>query len=120
MAAVISGLAQFSSVRRFMIQSGHNRTVFVDVDDTLVRSVGVKRIPMPSVVASVRDLHQKGVQLYLWSSGGAEYARSSAVELGIAECFVAFLPKPHAYIDDQAVEDWRFCKHVLPSNAADA
>jgi len=103
-----------------MFKPDFNRIVFVDVDDTLVRSVGVKRIPMPGVVASVRALHQKGVQLYLWSSGGAEYARGSAVELGIEECFVAFLPKPHAYIDDQPVEEWRFCKHVLPSNAAEA
>jgi predicted HAD superfamily phosphohydrolase YqeG len=96
------------------------RTVFVDVDDTLVRSVGVKRIPMPGVIASVRELHQKGVQLYLWSSGGAEHACASAIELGIHECFVAFLPKPHAYIDDQPVEEWRFCRHILPSNAGDA
>ena len=103
-----------------MIEPTFGRIVFVDVDDTLVRSVGAKRIPMPSVVASVRALHQKGVQLYLWSSGGAEYARASALELGIAECFVTFLPKPHAYIDDQSVEEWRFCKHILPSNASDA
>lgn len=103
-----------------MTQPGSIHNVFIDVDDTLVRSVGAKRFPIPSVVASVRDLYKKGVQLYLWSSGGAEYARASAIELGIHECFVAFLPKPHAYIDDQAVEAWRFCKHVLPSNAADA
>lgn len=98
----------------------NQRIVFVDVDDTLVRSVGAKRIPMPGVVASVRQLHQQGVQLYLWSSGGAEYARMSAQELGIQDCFVAFLPKPHAYIDDQPVHEWRFCKHLPPSSAADA
>jgi cation transport ATPase len=96
------------------------RIVFVDVDDTLVRSVGVKRIPMPGVVAAVRALHRQGAALYLWSSGGAEYARASAVELGLQDCFLAFLPKPHACIDDQPVHEWRFCEHVLPSNAADA
>ena len=96
------------------------RTVFVDVDDTLIRSVGSKRIPMPSVVANIRELHKKGIQLYLWSSGGGEYARMSAVELGIQDCFVAFLPKPDVYIDDQPVHEWRFCKHLLPSGAADA
>jgi predicted mannosyl-3-phosphoglycerate phosphatase (HAD superfamily) len=47
------------------------RVVFVDVDDTLVRSVGTKRIPMPPVVARVRELHRQGVALYLRSSGGA-------------------------------------------------
>jgi phosphoglycolate phosphatase-like HAD superfamily hydrolase len=94
-----------------------NRIVFVDVDDTLVRSVGTKRIPMPGVVKAVRELHAQGAEMYLWSSGGTEYARNSAVELGIQDCFVAFLPKPHMYIDDQPVHEWRFCEHVLPTNA---
>ena len=94
--------------------------VFVDVDDTLVRSAGTKRIPMPPVVARVRELHAQGVALYLWSSGGAEYARASAAELGIEECFLAFLPKPDAYIDDQPVQEWRYCQHVLPGNAGGA
>ena len=96
------------------------RVVFVDVDDTLVRSVGAKRVPMPSVVARVRELHAQGVALYLWSTGGADYARASAVELKLDHCFVAFLPKPDVYLDDQAVNDWRYCKHVLPSNVGDA
>jgi predicted HAD superfamily phosphohydrolase YqeG len=96
------------------------QVVYVDVDDTLIRSVGSKRIPMPAVVARVRELHASGASLFLWSSGGAEYARSAAIELGIESCFVAFLPKPDAYIDDQAVSEWRYCQHVLPSNAADA
>jgi predicted HAD superfamily phosphohydrolase YqeG len=91
--------------------------IFVDVDDTLVRSVGKTRIRMPGVISRVLDLHVKGAELYLWSSGGADYARSSAVELGIEHCFTAFLPKPDVYIDDQAVSDWRFCEHVLPTNA---
>lgn len=33
----------------------NNRVVFVDVDDTLVRSVGTKRIPMTAVIARVRE-----------------------------------------------------------------
>ena len=96
------------------------RAIYIDVDDTLVRSVGAKRIPMPGVVAAVRGLHAKGAHLYLWSSGGAEYARASATELGLEGCFLAFLPKPHVYVDDQPVHEWRFCKHVLPGNAEDA
>ena len=96
------------------------RVIFVDVDDTLVRSMGTKRIPMPNVLAKVRELHESGVSLYLWSSGGAEYARSSAVELGIEHCFQAFLPKPDAYLDDQPVHEWRYCEHILPGNAGDA
>lgn len=36
---------------------------YVDVDDTLVRSFGGKRIPMPAMVRHVRDLHLRGVAL---------------------------------------------------------
>jgi predicted HAD superfamily phosphohydrolase YqeG len=96
------------------------KTIFVDVDDTLVRSVGTKRIPMPGVVANVRKLYAGGAEMYLWSSGGAEYARTSAKELDLEDCFVAFLPKPTSYIDDQPVAEWRFCKHVYPTAASDA
>jgi hypothetical protein len=88
--------------------------VFVDVDDTLVRSVGTKRIPIPRVVARIKALYQEGAILYLWSCGGADYARESARELGISDYFVAFLPKPTIIIDDQAVSDWRYCKHDFP------
>lgn len=91
--------------------------VHVDVDDTLVRSVGTKRIPMPGVVAEVRRLKANGITLYLWSSGGGDYARDSANELGIADCFVGFLPKPHAIIDDQPILQWRDFQHAFPSQA---
>jgi predicted HAD superfamily phosphohydrolase YqeG len=88
--------------------------VYVDVDDTLVRSVSTKRIPMPRVVDRVRSLHRDGATLYLWSSGGADYARDTAHELGIAHLFTAFLPKPTIIIDDQPVSDWRYCEHTFP------
>jgi cation transport ATPase len=88
--------------------------VFVDVDDTLVRSIGSKRIPMPRVVERVKRLRQEGATLYLWSTGGAVYAQESAQELGILDCFAGFLPKPNLIIDDQAVADWRSCKHEYP------
>jgi len=80
--------------------------VYVDVDDTLVRSFGSKRIPMTDMVALVPRLKEAGAILYCWSSGGAAYARQSAEELGIAACFTDFLPKPHFMLDDVAVEDW--------------
>jgi FMN phosphatase YigB (HAD superfamily) len=92
----------------------NKQIVFVDVDDTLVRSVGTKRIPMPRVIERVKALHLEGAELYLWSTGGAEYARTTATELGLLDCFAAFLPKPNLIIDDQAVSDWRYCRHQLP------
>ncbi|WP_437805208.1 hypothetical protein [Sorangium sp. So ce1078] len=92
--------------------------VYVDVDDTLVRSFGAKRIPMSSVVDHVRELHRCGAKLYCWSTAGAEYAHASARELGLEACFSGFLPKPNVIIDDQAPTEWRQLVCVHPNEAA--
>jgi hypothetical protein len=90
--------------------------VFVDVDDTLVRSAGAKRIPISAVARRVAALKEAGATLYCWSTGGAEYAREVARELRLEDCFVAFLPKPTIMLDDQAPAEWRLCRHVHPVN----
>lgn len=95
---------------------GRKVIIYVDVDDTLVRTVGSKRIPMPSVVAYVRHMKGEGAELYCWSTDGAAYARADALELGIIDCFVLFLTKPNVILDDQSVSDWRNCIHLLPGN----
>jgi len=92
--------------------------IYVDVDDTLVRSTGSTRIPIPSVIEHVRQLKADGAELYLWSAGGADYCRTTAIELGIEDCFVAFLPKPRIMIDDQEVRNWVFCTTFHPSTCA--
>jgi predicted HAD superfamily phosphohydrolase YqeG len=92
--------------------------IYVDVDDTLVRTVGTKRIPMSGVVEHVRGLHADGAQLYCWSSGGAEYAEEVARELKIEACFRAFLPKPDVIIDDQGFESWRYLIQAHPNDCA--
>jgi len=93
--------------------------IYVDVDDTFVRSAGTKRIPMPAMIAHIRSLREQGAQLYCWSAGGADYARRSAEEFGIADCFTAFLPKPNVLIDDQNIESWPRCTIAHPSNCTD-
>jgi hypothetical protein len=79
---------------------------YIDVDDTLVRSAGAKRIPIPSTVAYVRKLADGGCHLYCWSTGGADYAREVATQLGIEHCFKAFLPKPELIVDDVEPQRW--------------
>ncbi len=91
------------------------RVVFVDVDDTLVRSFGGKRIPMTPVIAAVQELHAAGNTLYAWSRGGADYARSIAEEWGLTPCFIAYLPKPDVLLDDQPVSQWRHLIEVHPN-----
>lgn len=93
------------------------RVVFIDVDDTIVRSAGSKQIPISSSIQVVRELHQRGVALYLWSSGGAEYAQTTARDLGIEACFVGFLPKPNAIIDDVPLATWPL-QEFHPNEAA--
>ena len=97
--------------------------IYVDVDDTFVRSVGTKRIPMPAMLRHIRALKERGATLYCWSSGGADYARASAAEFGVEDCFVAFLPKPQVLIevliDDQNIGDWRDLRCVHPASCDD-
>jgi cation transport ATPase len=92
--------------------------VYVDVDDTLIRTAGTKRIPVSGVSQHVAALAAEGAILYCWSSGGAEYAREVATELGIDQCFAAFLPKPHVILDDQEVGNWRRVAHVHPGRCS--
>lgn len=89
--------------------------VYVDVDDTLVRTFGTKRVPRTEVVEHVRALHASGAELYCWSAGGAAYAEEVAAELGLGSCFRAFLPKPHALLDDQPPEAWRGFRTIHPN-----
>lgn len=79
---------------------------YVDIDDTLIRTTGGKRLPVESTVDCVRRLHSEGAALYCWSAGGAAYAREVAEEIGIANVFAAFLPKPEVLIDDMRLDEW--------------
>lgn len=91
--------------------------IFVDVDDTLVRSFGTKRIPITSVIETIRQLKIKGAVLYCWSSGGSDYARATAIELKLDDCFIGYLPKPNVMIDDQPFQSWRSLRHIYPLQA---
>ena len=90
--------------------------VYVDVDDTFVRSASSKRIPMPTAIRHVRTLKAQGAVLYCWSSGGSDYARQSAEEFGIADCFEAFLPKPNVLLDDMPMTAWPRFMTVHPGS----
>lgn len=96
----------------------HSTVFYVDVDDTIIRSFGTKRLPITRVIEHLKDLKLQGAILYCWSSGGGEYAKSSAEEVGISDLFIAFLPKPHILIDDQNIEDWRFLVQIHPNSTS--
>lgn len=91
--------------------------IFVDVDDTLIRSFGSKQIPIPNAVEYVRSMFNAGHVLYCWSRGGAQYSREIATKLGIADCFVCFLPKPDVVLDDRLEDLLEHCEFIHPMNA---
>jgi len=72
------------------------RPVFIDVDGTLVIGDRVN----DALVAWIREKHQQGVPLVLWSARGERYARQVAERLGIADLFDHILSKPGYVIDD--------------------
>ena len=74
-----------------------NVNVFVDVDLTLVDAFGK---PIEGAAEGVRRLRDSGCHLFLWSTGGGEYAEAVARRMKIHDCFEAFLPKPDIVIDD--------------------
>jgi hypothetical protein len=92
--------------------------IFVDVDDTLIRSAGSKRIPIRGMIERVRELHLAGIHLYCWSSAGGDYAHRTATELDLAHSFLGFLPKPTLLVDDQPPSEWRTLHCLHPNEAS--
>ncbi len=78
--------------------------IYIDVDQTLVRTTAGRRLPDQDLGQKVREWKAAGAVLYCWSSQGADYARRAAQECRAADCFVAFLQKPHVLVDDQKIE----------------
>lgn len=89
--------------------------IYIDVDETFVRNVDRKQLPIPDVITHIKALKMENATLYCWSSGGADYARQRAEAFGIADCFAAFLPKPEVLIDDCRVSEWRRLLEVHPN-----
>ena len=52
-----------------------------DIDDTLVRTFGSKRIPITAMVRHVREWKDAGVVLHAWSTGGGDYASTAKSDL---------------------------------------
>jgi hypothetical protein len=88
---------------------------FIDIDDTMIRSIGTKRIPITDTIKFIKNIDTKIDSIYLWSRGGAEYTKEIADSLGIAHLISGFLPKPDVMIDDQRISDWAHLKQLYPT-----
>jgi hypothetical protein len=88
---------------------------FIDVDDTLVRTAGTTVIPMPRTVDFIKAHASPENTIYLWSRGGADYARQRARAVGVESPIEGFLPKPDVIIDDQSLLDWTHLSTFHPN-----
>ena len=104
------------------------RTIFVDIDDTLVMHEADKDIPgaqyaliKDPVTAGIirlrinepmlRLVHEelsRGSQVFIWSRGGYQWAENVAVALALDAFLkdIYILTKPFAYFDDSDVSSW--------------
>jgi beta-phosphoglucomutase-like phosphatase (HAD superfamily) len=74
-----------------------NANIFIDVDLTLVDPEG--RL-FDGAREALHQLRDEGCHLFLWSSVGAEYARTVAARYSLTELFEGFAAKPDIVIDD--------------------
>src|SRR5882757_4613044 len=74
-----------------------NANIFVDVVLTLIDANG--RL-LPEASEALQRLKDRGCPLFLWSTNGAEYAKSVATRYQLLELFEGFAAKPDIIIDD--------------------
>ncbi len=74
-----------------------NANIFIDVDLTLVDEKGMLKDGAREALVLLRN---KGCHLFLWSTGGVEYARKVASLYDLVDFFEGFAAKPDIIIDD--------------------
>ena len=104
----------------------HQRTVYVDIDDTLLLHDDFRRPPVVNreLVRKLCKLKSQGCQIVLWSGNaigkpGAESRRHQVDQLFVNQIlgllaydlFDAVLAKPHVILDDHA--DWFNNTHLI-------
>lgn len=105
---------------------GHESTVFIDVDDTLVmwgkkakkgqRLVAVTNphsgeqhylMPHKGHIKVLKDRKARGSFIVVWSSGGYKWSESVIKALKLESYVDLVMTKPHMYIDDKTA------KHIM-------
>ena len=87
--------------------------IYVDVDDTLVRTDGSKRIPVPAVIDHVRKLADKDDELYLWSEVAL---RTPVLRRTNSEAQVASERSFRSQMSSKVLNEWRRLLGMHPSN----
>lgn len=106
------------------------RTVYCDVDDTLIMWDADINDPTSKVLSLVNGnivvrLHKVHIQLVknlyaigwnvvVWSQGGSDHAEDVVKQIGLTDYVTAILPKPESYIDDLPFEQ-QYIKRIYKS-----
>jgi hypothetical protein len=106
-----------------MITFQGNRSVYFDVDDTLMEwtqcekddplAVEIKnngfvfyKRPIQVHVDELRNQKMAGNTVVVWSAGGAKWAEAVLIALNLQEYVDVVLTKPDFYYDDKEVNYW--------------
>lgn len=106
-----------------MLVKASDKTVFCDVDDTLISYPDEKENEFTRLVQDVsgdwvlvelqvncitqiRHFEQKGYDVVLWSQQGGDWSKRIAVVFEIESLFSFFCSKPIHYIDDLDYHYW--------------
>lgn len=99
-------------MKRFTQIVGTGRTLYVDVDETLIRpapnidgAVNVGGFPFEVLDRNVDTLRRFAANadttIIVWSAGGAIWADQVVEALGLTDCVDVCLSKPTWYLDDR-------------------
>ena len=105
----------------------HNpKTLFVDVDETLIHydidfencQLGILKfsndggnhyLPVQEIktaTSMVRKFKALGYEIYVWSQSGGDWAETVVKGLGLEDCVTACFTKPTWYLDDLVADKW--------------
>jgi hypothetical protein len=119
-----------------MLQIKNNRTVFCDVDGTLLEHTHdksldyvavpdavhpgefIKGIPNYNNIRIVKEEHNRGAYVIVWSKGGNQWAADVVTALGLQNYVDIIMDKPTAYIDDLPIEKWCTDRVFIPIDTA--
>lgn len=83
-----------------------DKTLFVDVDNTLVIWEELGYRPHQGHVDLIKKFHHRGQAVVVWSQGGWEWALKIVKELGLEPYVTATMCKPAWYCDDLRSEEF--------------
>lgn len=89
-----------------MITIAGPKTLYVDVDNTLVTWDGPNYTVNEKYVTLIQQFRARGHTIIVWSQGGAEWAASVVYEFNLNSYVTACISKPDWFADDKAASEF--------------